>query len=234
MRGNSLTCTGHVKDLDEITKFGQLSPHTGWQLLRSYPLDELGNKEHSEFENTSWRLDGTDLALLFPLRMIYTTRPSQDLQNNNYIIECFMSSVIYLYSLNNPSLQLIVHSMHVATINFWRHCNYYGDLSMFWLSVRPFRNFLFLQPRNGKIRLYRTIGVHGIKERSDGVYAISLFNVNTLKSLTLFYFCFYFTCSKCEIFVFFSSRFRILSNIYDYNLIFHSITIHQVHAEIVN
>uniref|UniRef100_A0A1I7WE00 Uncharacterized protein n=1 Tax=Heterorhabditis bacteriophora TaxID=37862 RepID=A0A1I7WE00_HETBA len=89
MRGNSLTCTGHIDKINE-------------------------------------------LALCYWV-----------LQNNNYIIECFMSSVIYLYSLNNPSersLQLIVHSMHVATINFWRQCSSNSSKKLFTFDVKNRRS----------------------------------------------------------------------------------------------
>uniref|UniRef100_A0A1I7XU84 Uncharacterized protein n=1 Tax=Heterorhabditis bacteriophora TaxID=37862 RepID=A0A1I7XU84_HETBA len=59
--------------------FNQLSSLTisyfGWQLLPRYSPDEFG-KKYAEFANASWRLNGSDLALLFPLPMIYTTRPS--------------------------------------------------------------------------------------------------------------------------------------------------------------
>uniref|UniRef100_A0A1I7WJJ1 Uncharacterized protein n=1 Tax=Heterorhabditis bacteriophora TaxID=37862 RepID=A0A1I7WJJ1_HETBA len=44
-------------------------------LLSSSPSEEFGNKEHSELENASRRLNGTDPVLLSPLPMTYTTRP---------------------------------------------------------------------------------------------------------------------------------------------------------------
>uniref|UniRef100_A0A1I7WXP9 Secreted protein n=1 Tax=Heterorhabditis bacteriophora TaxID=37862 RepID=A0A1I7WXP9_HETBA len=47
----------------------------GWKLLPRYPPDGFG-KKYAEFANASWRLNGSDPALLFPLPMIYTTRPS--------------------------------------------------------------------------------------------------------------------------------------------------------------
>uniref|UniRef100_A0A1I7WQ32 DDE_Tnp_1_7 domain-containing protein n=1 Tax=Heterorhabditis bacteriophora TaxID=37862 RepID=A0A1I7WQ32_HETBA len=37
-------------------------------------------------EHLSWRLDGTDLALLYPHRMTYTTRPSQYIRSRRLLI----------------------------------------------------------------------------------------------------------------------------------------------------
>uniref|UniRef100_A0A1I7WJ85 Uncharacterized protein n=1 Tax=Heterorhabditis bacteriophora TaxID=37862 RepID=A0A1I7WJ85_HETBA len=46
-------------------------------IVAELPSDEFVNKEYGEMKDASWRLNGTDPALLFPLRMIYTTRPTQ-------------------------------------------------------------------------------------------------------------------------------------------------------------
>uniref|UniRef100_A0A1I7XHV1 Ovule protein n=1 Tax=Heterorhabditis bacteriophora TaxID=37862 RepID=A0A1I7XHV1_HETBA len=51
----------------------------GWQLLRSFPWDEFDNKKDREMESVSWCPNGTDPALLLPLRMTDTTRPSENL-----------------------------------------------------------------------------------------------------------------------------------------------------------
>uniref|UniRef100_A0A1I7W715 Uncharacterized protein n=1 Tax=Heterorhabditis bacteriophora TaxID=37862 RepID=A0A1I7W715_HETBA len=44
----------------------------------SYSSDEFGNKNDRELEIASGALNGTDPPLLFPLPVIYTTRPPED------------------------------------------------------------------------------------------------------------------------------------------------------------
>uniref|UniRef100_A0A1I7W6Y3 Secreted protein n=1 Tax=Heterorhabditis bacteriophora TaxID=37862 RepID=A0A1I7W6Y3_HETBA len=53
----------------------------GWQLLNSYPSDEFGKRKEKEMKDAFWFLNGTDPTLQIPLRMTYTTRPSQDLSD---------------------------------------------------------------------------------------------------------------------------------------------------------
>uniref|UniRef100_A0A1I7WNZ0 EGF-like domain-containing protein n=1 Tax=Heterorhabditis bacteriophora TaxID=37862 RepID=A0A1I7WNZ0_HETBA len=59
-------------------------------------------------------LNGTDLSLQIPLRMTYTTRPSQDFEEPQFDAES--ESVIGIQSRSFGSeLQLILHSMHFLT-----------------------------------------------------------------------------------------------------------------------
>uniref|UniRef100_A0A1I7WNX7 Uncharacterized protein n=1 Tax=Heterorhabditis bacteriophora TaxID=37862 RepID=A0A1I7WNX7_HETBA len=74
-------------------------------------------QEEGERNGDAFRfLNGTDLSLQIPLRMTYTTRPSQDFEEPQFDAES--ESVIGIQSRSfGNELQLILHSMHFLTSN---------------------------------------------------------------------------------------------------------------------